>query len=92
MPFGLKNAGETYQRLVNKMFKAQIWRSMEIYIDDMLVKSSSSDLHTADLEDSFDVLDKYGLKLKPMKCVFGVPSEKFLGFLVSNRGIEADPA
>ena len=57
---------------------------MEIYNDGMLVKSSSLDLHTADLEDSFDILDKYGLKLYPTKCVFGVSSRQFLGFLVSN--------
>jgi len=91
MPFGLKNAGATYQRLVNQMFKNQIGKNMEIYIDDMLVKSRKKFQHVADLEEAFDVLEAYGLKLNPSKCVFGVAAGKFLGFLVSERGIEADP-
>ena len=56
MPFGLKNAGATYQRLVNKIFKEQISRNMEVYVDDMLVKSKSSMNHVADLEETFDAL------------------------------------
>jgi len=91
MPFGLKNAGATYQRLVNKMFADQIGRTMEVYVDDMLVKSRGSSDHVADLKAMFDVLRKYRMKLNPLKCAFGVKSGKFLGFMVSSRGIEANP-
>lgn len=91
MPFGLKNAGATYQRLVNKMFQAQIGRNMEVYVDDMLVKSLTSGSHVADLAEAIDTLRKYHMKLNPQKCVFGVDSGKFLGFMVSQRGIEANP-
>ena len=91
MPFGLKNAGATYQRLVNRMFKEQIGTSMEVYIDDMLVKSLKADLHVKHLADSFQVLKKYKMKLNLAKCAFGVSSEKFLGFIVNSRCIEANP-
>ncbi|GMH09059.1 hypothetical protein Nepgr_010899 [Nepenthes gracilis] len=91
MPFGLKNAGATYQRLVNKLFADQISRNMEVYVDDMLIKSKVMDDHTADLEEAFEVLRKHRMKLNPTKCAFGVSSDKFLGFIVSKRGIEANP-
>ena len=91
MPFGLKNAGATYQRLVNKIFKEQIGHNMEVYVDDMLVKSRSSGNHVADLEETFGALRKYRMKLNPTKCTFGVTSGKFLGFMVSGCGIEANP-
>jgi hypothetical protein len=91
MPFGLKNAGATYQRLVNKMFQTQIGRNMEVYVDEMLVKSLTSGNHVADLAEAFDTLRKYHMKLNPQKCAFGVDSGKFLGFMVSQRGIEANP-
>jgi hypothetical protein len=91
MSFGLKNAGATYQRLVNKMFQAQIGRNMEVYVDDMLIKSLTSHNHVADLAEAFDTLRKYNMKLNPQKCAFGVDSGKFLGFMVSQRGIEANP-
>jgi hypothetical protein len=91
MPFGLKNAGATYQRLVNAMFKNQIGRNVEVYVDDMLVKSLKSEDHLSDLQEAFDVLRHYKMKLNPMKCAFGVSSGKFLGFMVSHRGIEANP-
>lgn len=91
MPFRLKNAGATYQRLVNKMFQAQIGQNMEVYVDDMLVKSVTSSNHVADLAEAFNTLRKYHMKLNPQKCAFGVDSGKFLGFLVSHRGIEANP-
>ena len=91
MPFGLKNAGATYQRLVNRMFRAQQGRNMEVYIDDMLVKSKTSRKHADDLAEAFVVIRKYGMKLNPKKCTFGVASGKFLGFIVSFRGIEANP-
>ena len=91
MPFGLKNAGATYQRLVNKMFQKQIGTTMEVYIDDMLVKSTTTELHIAHLSEVFQILRKYNMKLNPVKCAFGVSAGKFLGFIVNNRGIEANP-
>ena len=92
MPFGLKNAGATYQWLVNRMFKGQIGRYMEVYVDDMLVKSKTAKGHARDLEEVFATLRRHGMKLNPLKCTFGVASGKFLGFIVSARGIEANPA
>ena len=83
-PFKLKNAGATYQRLVNKMFQKQIGASMEVYIDDMLVKSIKVELHVAHLAESFQVLKNYNMKLNPTKCTFGVSVGKFLGFIVNN--------
>ena len=91
MPFRLKNAGATYQRLVNRMFQKQIGATMEIYIDDMLVKSTTTDLHIAHLSEAFQILRNYNMKLNPAKCAFGVSAEKFMGFIVNHRGIEANP-
>ena len=91
MPFGLKNAGATYQRLVNKMFRKQIGRNMEVYVDDMLVKSKEELTHLDDLKETFATLRQYQMKLNPSKCAFGVASGKFLGFMVSKRGIETNP-
>ena len=91
MPFGLKNAGATYQRLVNRIFKPLIGHTIEVYVDDMIMKSKNSADHVRHLEETFDQLRKYRMKLNPEKCVFGVSSGKFLGFLVSHRGIEANP-
>lgn len=91
MPFGLKNAGATYQRLVNKMFEHQMGRNVEVYVDDMLVKSIRAPDHVADLKETFNTLRRYKMKLNPTKCAFGVSSGKFLGYLVSQRGIEANP-
>ena len=90
MPFGLKNVGAIYQRLVNKMFSKQIGRNMEVYVDDMLVKSKEELAHLDDLKEMFATLRQYQMKLNPSKCVFGVASGKFLGFMVSQRGIEAN--
>ena len=91
MPFELKNAGATYQRLVNKMFSKQLGRMMEVYIDDMLVKSSRASNHVLQLQECFNILNKFGMKLNPTKCTFGVASGDFLGYLVTERGIEANP-
>ncbi|KAL0401993.1 UNVERIFIED_CONTAM: hypothetical protein Slati_4229200 [Sesamum latifolium] len=91
MPFRLKNAGATYQRLVDKIFRSQIGRNVEVYVDDMLVKSKKAEDHIADLEETFSVLRKYRLKLNPAKCAFGVQGGCFLGFMVTQRGIEANP-
>ena len=83
MPFGLKNAGATYQRLMNHMFRDQIGRNVEVYVDDMLVNC-----HEKDLEETFQMLRHYSMKLNPAKCAFGVFARKLLGFIVSQRGIE----
>lgn len=91
MPFGLKNVGATYQWLVNLMFKDLIEKNIEVYVDDMLVKSTRAQDHLVDLKETFQVLDKYHMKLNPTKCAFGVSPGKFLGFLISNRGIEENP-
>ena len=91
MPFGLKNAGATYQRLVNKMFQKQIGTSMEVYIDDMLVKSVKEELHVDHLPEAFQILKDYMMKLNPTKCALGVSVGKFLGFIVNSRGIEVNP-
>ena len=84
MPFGLKNAGAPYQRLVNRMFQKQIGTSMEVYIDDMLVKSTTAELHIAHLFEAFHILREYNMKLNTAKCAFGVSVGKFLGFIVNN--------
>ena len=91
MPFGLKNAGDTYQRLVNRMFQKKIGTFMEVYTDDMLVKSIKAELHITHLAEAFQVLRSYNMKLNPAKCAFGVSAEKLLGFIINNRGIEANP-
>jgi hypothetical protein len=81
--FGLKNAGATYQRLVNKMFQRHIGRNVEVYVNDMLVKSIHSTDHVEDLEETSETLRQHQMKLNPTKCAFGVASEMFLGFMVS---------
>ena len=91
MPFGLKNVGATYQRLVNHMFRPQIGRNVEVYIDDMLVKSLDEGSHLDNLQETFETLRRYKMKLNPSKCAFGVSLGKFLRFMVSQRGIEANP-
>lgn len=83
MPFGLKNAGATYQRLVNKMFKDQIGRNVEVYVDDMLVKILQDEQHLSNLGETFRTLRRNNMKLNPGKCAFGVSAEKFLRFMVS---------
>ena len=83
MPFSLKNAGATYQRLVNYMFRPQIGRNVKVYVDDMLVKSLDEERHLDDLQETFDTLRRHQMKLNPNKCVFGVSLGKFLGFMVS---------
>ena len=88
--FGLKNAGATYQRLMNKMFTHQIRRNVQVYVDDMLVKSLRENDHLDDLQKTFDTLRSYNMKLNPSKCVFGVTTGKFLGFMVSHKGIEVN--
>ena len=91
MPFELKNAGAKYQRLMNKMFKHQLGRNVQVYVDDMLVKSVRENDHLSDLQETFNTLRLYNMKLNLSKCVFGVTAGKFLGFMVSQRGIEVNP-
>ena len=91
MSFGLKNVGAMYQRLMNKMFTHQIGRNVQVYVDDRLVNSLHENDHLDDLQETFDTLWSYNMKLNPSKCVFGVTAGKFLGFMVSQRGIEVNP-
>ncbi|KAL2246102.1 UNVERIFIED_CONTAM: Retrovirus-related Pol polyprotein from transposon [Sesamum indicum] len=91
MPFGLKNAGATYQRLVNRMFGDLLGKTMEVYVDDMLVKSKRSQDHIEDLAQAFRSMRTYDMKLNPDKCTFGVRGGKFLGYMVSEQGIKANP-
>jgi hypothetical protein len=91
MPFGLKNAGATFQRLMRKALGAQMGRNAETYVDDIVVKTRESHTFIEDLEETFTNLRKVNIKLNPAKCAFGIPSGKLLGFLVSHRGIEVNP-
>ena len=91
MPFGLKNAGATYQRLMDRVLSPMLGRNVHAYVDDMVVTSQEKKHHAADLEELFTTIAKYRLKLNPEKCIFGVEAGKFLGFLLTERGIEANP-
>ena len=88
MPFGLKNAGSTYQRMMTKMFEPQLGKNVKVYIDDMVVKSKLVSEHLADLTNIFEILRRHKLRLNASKCSFGVGSGKFLGYMVTHRGIE----
>ena len=83
MSFSLKNAGATYQRLMNKIFSHQIGKNVQVYVDDMLMKSQLENDHLDDLKETFDTFRSYNMKLNPSKCTFGVTAGKFLGFMVS---------
>ena len=91
MPFGLKNAGATYQRMMNKVFRHQIGRVVEVYLDDMIVKSKREEDHLTNLQEVFSEARKNNLRFNPEKCTFGVRAGKFLGFFLTERGIEANP-
>nr|AAR87147.1 putative polyprotein [Oryza sativa Japonica Group]AAT81735.1 RNase H domain containing protein [Oryza sativa Japonica Group]ABF96761.1 retrotransposon protein, putative, Ty3-gypsy subclass [Oryza sativa Japonica Group] len=91
MPFGLKNAGATYQRMIQRCFSTQIGRNVEAYVDDIVVKTKQKDDLITDLEETFASIRTFRMKLNPKKCIFGVPSGKLLGFMVSHRGIQANP-
>ncbi|GKB61962.1 reverse transcriptase domain-containing protein [Tanacetum coccineum] len=91
MPFGLKNAGATYQRLVDTAFQSQIGRNLEAYVDDMVIKSNDEKMLIADIAETFDNLRKINMKLNPKKCSFGVEEGKFLGYMVTSEGIRANP-
>jgi ribonuclease HI len=91
MSFGLKNAGATYQRAIQVCFADQLHRNVEAYVDDVVIKTRNPDGLIEDLEETFSSIRRFRWKLNPTKCIFGVPSGKLLGFVVSNRGIEANP-
>ena len=88
MPFGLNNARSTYQRMMTRMFESQLDKSIEVYVDDMVVKSKVVFEHMGDLGVFFNILRKHNLRLKASKCSFGVRSGKFLGYMVTHRRIE----
>ena len=83
MSFGLKNVEATYQRLVTKIFRLLMGKTMEIYINDMLVKSKECSDHMKHLQETFELLRTYDMKLNPLKCVFRISPGKFLGFMVT---------
>lgn len=85
MTFELINAGATYQRMMNHVFTKQLGKNMEVYVDDMIVKSMSVRGHLDNLDEYFQTVRHYDLKLNPTKCIFGLGSGKFLGYLVSKR-------
>ncbi|PNX78768.1 gag-pol polyprotein, partial [Trifolium pratense] len=91
MPFGLKNAGATYQRLMGRVFSEQIGKNLEVYIDDMVIKTTEKGEHDQDLADILKSVRRYNMRLNPAKCSFGVQAEIFLGFMLTHRGIEANP-
>ncbi|GJV74386.1 reverse transcriptase domain-containing protein [Tanacetum coccineum] len=91
MPFGLKNTGATYQRLVDSTFLSQIERNLEAYMDDMVIKSRDEKTLLADISETFDNLKKINTKLNPKKCSFGVEEGKFLGYMMTLKGIRANP-
>ena len=91
MPFGLKNAGATFQRHVNKMFTQQIGQNVEVYVNDVLVKSIRESSHLNDLRETFETHCLYDMKLDLLKCVFKVAPGKFLGFTVLQQGMETNP-
>jgi hypothetical protein len=91
MPFGLRNAGTTYQRCMQHVFGDHIGRTVEAYVDDIVVKTRKADDLVNDLSIAFGCLRANGVKLNPEKCVFGVPWGMLLGYIVSQRGIEANP-
>ena len=92
MPFGLKNTGSTYMRDTTTIFHDMIDEEIEVYVDDVIIKSRESSDHLTHLKKFFDCLCRYNLKLNPTKCVFRVQAVKLLGFIVSKRGIELGPS
>ena len=91
MTFGLKNVDATYQKAIQKCLQGQIGHNAEAYVDDVIIKTRSSDQFIVDLHETFENLRRFKWKLNPTKCVFGVPAGKLIGFIVSSRGIEANP-
>jgi hypothetical protein len=90
MTFGLKNAGATYQRAI-LIFHDLLGIIVEVYINDIVIKWAGLDFHLADSRLAFEKMCRYGLKMNPLKCAFGVSAGKFLGFIVHLKGVEIDP-
>ena len=91
MPFGLKNAGATYQRAMSTIFQKHLRKTVECYVDDIAVKSRNKNDHLADLRTIFDIMRTHQLKMNPIKSFLEVASGKFLGFVVTSKGIHLDP-
>ncbi|GJT04183.1 reverse transcriptase domain-containing protein [Tanacetum coccineum] len=91
MPFGLRNAGATYQRLVDKAFHKQVGRNLEVYVDDLVIKSRTEEEIIRDIEETFKKLREINMKLNPKKCTFGVEEGMFLGYKVNTKGIKVCP-
>jgi len=91
MPFSLKNAGATYQHAMNAIFHEHIHKTIESYVNDIAVKSHDKDDHLADLKRVFDIMRAHQLMINPTKSFLGVASGKFLGFIVTSKGIHLDP-
>lgn len=91
MPLGLQNASATYKSLVNKVFESEIGKSVQVYVDDMLVKSATVEHHLKDLHQTFITLRQHRIMLNPLKCTFGIEAGKFLGYMISHRVIKANP-
>ncbi|XP_057734367.1 uncharacterized protein LOC130949742 [Arachis stenosperma] len=91
MPFGLKNAGATYQRLMSRVFHDLIGKTEEVYVDDILVKTAEPSKLINDLQAVFEALRKFKIRLNPLKCAFAMEARKFLGFMITQRGVEANP-
>lgn len=91
MTFRLINAGATFQKMIDTIFKTQIGRNIQVYVDDIII-SKAAHIHVTDLQETFKNIRLHSMRLNPAKCSFGLTSGKFLGFLVSQRGIKADPS
>ena len=91
MSFRLKNVGTTYQKLITKIFKSLIGRIVEVYIGNIVFKSGTRAENIQYIEETFCLMRAYNMKLDPTKCAFGVSAWKFLGFMVTQRGIEVNP-
>ena len=91
MPFGLKNAGATYQRLMNETFSDAIGKYIEVYMDDLVIMSKEESAMLANIQKTFNTLRSVSIKLNPAKCSFGMEEGKFLGFIVTKDGFKVNP-
>ena len=91
MPFGAKNAGLYFQRLMDMVMKGLMWKCCSVFIDDLLIFSTNFEQHLEQLQEVFDRLRQAGLKLKPKKCAFGQEEVEFLGHVITDRGIKPNP-
>jgi hypothetical protein len=91
MPFGLKNAGATYQQCMQACMKEQLSHNIEVYVNNIVIKTTKADNLLDDLRETFNNLDRYNIKLNPKKCSFGVPTGMLFGYLISERGIDGNP-